>query len=77
MAGGTLDADGVSTQPIAGHEYVNHFPFIEGKVGDRIPFKHQVTNYNPEGHGPPGVYSVPHFDFHFYMVGNDLRNSCV
>lgn len=33
---------------------------------------HQFTfvglHYNPMGHGPPGIYTVPHFDFHFYMV---------
>jgi len=22
----------------------------------------------PQGHEPPGVYDVPHFDFHFYMM---------
>lgn len=25
-------------------------------------------NWNPEGHDPAGVYDVPHFDFHFYIV---------
>lgn len=33
---------------------------------------HQFTflgfHYNPEGHPPPDVYTVPHFDFHFYML---------
>lgn len=24
--------------------------------------------WNPMGHEPSGVYSVPHFDFHFYMI---------
>lgn len=37
---------------------------------------HQFTfmglHYNPMGHAPPGIYTVPHFDFHFYMVEEDL-----
>jgi hypothetical protein len=24
-------------------------------------------NWNPHGHIPPGVYDLPHFDFHFYI----------
>lgn len=32
------------------------------------PYTHAVVNWNPHGHIPPGVYDVPHFDFHFYMV---------
>jgi len=37
---------------------------------------HQFTfvglHYNPVGHAPPGIYTIPHFDFHFYMVEEDL-----
>jgi len=33
---------------------------------------HQFTfngfHYNPEGHPPPEIYTVPHFDFHFYFI---------
>jgi len=32
------------------------------------PYNHIVVNWNPRGHIPPGIYDVPHFDFHFYMV---------
>lgn len=31
-------------------------------------FKHVTLNWNPSGHGPPGVFSVPHFDLHYYMI---------
>ena len=30
-----------------------------------------------KGHGPPGVYDVPHFDFHFFLISNLERNGCV
>jgi len=40
---------------------------------------HQFTfvglHYNPVGHAPPGVHTVPHFDFHFYMVAESLVES--
>lgn len=29
-------------------------------------------NWNPEGHDPAGVYDVPHFDFHFYIVDRNM-----
>ncbi len=37
------------------------------------PFTHLVLNWNPHGHVPPGVYDVPHFDFHFYMINPARR----
>ncbi len=32
------------------------------------PFNHIMINWNPHGHEPVGIYDLPHFDFHFYMV---------
>ena len=32
------------------------------------PWDHAALDWNPQGHPPPQVYTVPHFDFHFYMV---------
>ena len=29
---------------------------------------HLAIDWNPQGHPPPMVYTVPHFDFHFYMI---------
>jgi hypothetical protein len=37
-----------------------------------FPFKWVGFNWNPEGHVPPGVYDLPHFDMHFYMVPQGL-----
>ena len=33
-------------------------------------FEHIGINWNPGGHPPAGVFTVPHFDFHFYMISN-------
>jgi hypothetical protein len=32
------------------------------------PWDHAMLNWNPQGHPPPEIYGVPHFDFHFYTV---------
>ncbi|MDQ6888050.1 MAG: DUF5602 domain-containing protein [Gemmatimonadota bacterium] len=50
--------------PAAQAEYVLTFP----SEASATPFKHAVINWNPNGHPPPMVYTVPHFDFHFYMI---------
>lgn len=34
----------------------------------KTPFKHVTFDYNPHGHEPPGIYTVPHFDAHFYKI---------
>mmetsp|Transcript_32364 Transcript_32364/g.51891 ORF Transcript_32364/g.51891 Transcript_32364/m.51891 type:complete len:352 (+) Transcript_32364:29-1084(+) len=31
-------------------------------------FKHLYFNYNPEGHTPPGIYDIAHFDLHWYFI---------
>jgi hypothetical protein len=38
-------------------------------------FNHIGINWNPKGHIPSGVYGVPHFDFHFYMIDQQYRNN--
>jgi len=32
-------------------------------------FDHFELNWEPQGHPPPGIFTVPHFDFHFYSIG--------
>lgn len=36
-------------------------------------YTHALVDWNPEGHEPPGVYDLPHFDFHFYIISNEAR----
>jgi len=38
-----------------------------------VPFTHFVLNWNPKGHIPAGIYDVPHFDFHFYIISPEAR----
>lgn len=49
------------------------FPTIEYEIAlpeqiTILPYKHIVVDWNPKGHIPIGVYDVPHFDFHFFMI---------
>jgi hypothetical protein len=36
-------------------------------------YKHVLFDWNPQGHEPPGIYDVPHFDFHFYTISSAER----
>lgn len=37
------------------------------------PYNHFALDWNPQGHIPPGVYDVPHFDVHFYFYTPEER----
>lgn len=39
------------------------------------PVKHVVLNWNPQGHPPEPIYTVPHFDFHFYTITEAERQT--
>ena len=40
-----------------------------------LPFKDMAINWNAQGHPPPGIYDVPHFDFHFYLIDMATRDT--
>ena len=46
---------------------------LHQKAKDATPFDHVEINWNPEGHPPTGVFDVPHFDAHFYMISEAAR----
>lgn len=39
------------------------------------PYEHMGFDWNPTGHEPPGVYDLPHFDFHFYTISQHVRHN--
>lgn len=41
---------------------------LQLKATQLTPFDHIGLNWNPNGHEPAGVFDVPHFDIHFYMI---------
>ena len=54
------------TRCLHAHEFVIPLPDAAA-LRDDMPFKWVLLNWNPEGHIPPGIYDVPHFDVHFEM----------
>jgi hypothetical protein len=54
-----------------------HERLLELPAGNPTSYKFVQFNWNPGGHEPPGIYDRPHFDFHFWTVPVDVRNSIV
>lgn len=52
------------------HEYILQMP-----QQNATPFQFVELDWNPGGHEPPGVYDVPHFDFHFYVTTKAQRDA--
>lgn len=38
-----------------------------------LPFDHVMMDWNPGGHPPQGIYTLPHFDVHFYMISQEEK----
>ena len=43
-------------------------------TGHGTQYKFVQVDWNPAGHEPPGIYDVPHFDFHFYNISKAERD---
>jgi hypothetical protein len=41
--------------------------------GSASGFQLLEIGWNPQGHEPPGVYDIPHFDFHYYYISDAER----
>ncbi|HET6567205.1 MAG TPA: hypothetical protein VFG50_04510 [Rhodothermales bacterium] len=67
-----LDAKVLDHLPTSGGEYSfvlslpRHSP---------APYQFAELDWNPQGHEPEGVYTFPHFDFHFYTISLAERNA--
>lgn len=51
------------------HEYLLPMP-----ERNSTPFKFLSLDWNPQGHEIPGIYTIPHFDFHFYTITKAERD---
>lgn len=45
--------------------------------GNPTPFRFVGAGWMPRGHPPAGVYTVPHFDVHFYLIDPAARDAIV
>ncbi|HEY0679193.1 MAG TPA: hypothetical protein VGD17_12970 [Chitinophagaceae bacterium] len=60
-----------------GHSHDNNIVLQFHPKADATPFKHVWLNWNPNGHPPTNIYTLPHFDMHFYMVPSEERETYV
>ena len=44
-------------------------------TGPNTVFSHVGVNWQPQGHPPMNIYSVPHFDVHFYLISSQERDA--
>lgn len=51
------------------------FPLSMPESGPRTGYEHVLLEWNPVGHMPEGVYTVAHFDVHFYMINKEAREA--
>lgn len=58
--------------PTAFSEMVLPFPEEAQRL---TPFKYLGMEWNPQGHEPDHIYTMPHFDFHFYIQSLEEKNS--
>lgn len=64
-----LSEKALQSLPSEPEQFVLYFPKNKGKQF----YKHMLVDWNPNGHEPPGIYGLPHFDFHFYTITNQER----
>jgi hypothetical protein len=63
--------DSLPSAPLmGGYEFVLPLP-----AQNTTQFQVIGLNWNPTGHPPPMVYTVPHFDVHFYMISSSDRTA--
>jgi hypothetical protein len=61
---------GLSNDPLAA---ANALVLALPSEGSATPFTHVFLNWNPLGHPPDSIYTLPHFDIHFYLIPSDER----
>jgi hypothetical protein len=69
-----LNNDALSSVPVGsgtGHDHQHDntaFIPVPQKATETTPFKFIMLDWTPSGHQPNQIYTVPHFDIHFYMT---------
>ncbi len=67
--GFTLTEDVLTNLPAIGTMIHLNLP---KNVSDTL-FNHILFDWNPMGHPPAGIYTLPHFDLHFYIINKQKR----
>jgi hypothetical protein len=76
----SIDDAAMNSLPAAtgdmGHDMgnmANHLVLKFHEKASATPFLHALLDWNPAGHEPENVYTLPHFDFHFYTTPDAER----
>ena len=78
-----LPGAAATTESMKGMKGHDHSPsntnvfLLDLPAQNPTPYKFVQFDWNPNGHEPDSVYTYPHFDFHFYTVPVEVRNSIV
>lgn len=64
-----LSAKALQNLPEEPTQYVLTLPKNKGQNF----YTHVLFDWNPHGHEPAGIYDLPHFDVHFYIIPNEDR----
>jgi hypothetical protein len=81
MSDRSLDGLPTATPMAAGETGHDHSAMVMNMYLLDLPAKNPTQykfvqfDWNPVGHEPEGVYTFPHFDFHFYTVSREVRAS--
>jgi hypothetical protein len=59
-----------------GHDHQS-FTLKLPKQAEKTLYNHIVLDWNPMGHPAPGIYDLPHFDLHAYMISEEERMAIV
>jgi hypothetical protein len=58
-----------------GHQHGHSTVLKMPKDKALAPFDHITFDWNEHGHEPDGVYNIPHFDCHFYLISTAAQNA--
>lgn len=66
-----IDIDGSAISSLPNEDLSLTFPLPKSVAAP--PYNHVDFGWHPGGHEPPGIYDVPHFDFHFYTISEAVK----
>lgn len=66
--------EGLKTQFAEGEMPMQSINLKLPRQASATPFDHIAIDWIPQGHEPAKIYTVPHFDFHFYTVTTGVRS---
>ncbi len=67
--------DGLPPQPSSDKSLDWPYFLRFAKNAPATGFDHVMMNYHPMGHPPKDIYTVPHIDFHFYLIDMKRREA--